>query len=598
MNKKTIKISGMTCAACESRISRKLLNAKGIYKVNVNYVSGIAVIEFDKNIISIDKIIRLIENTGYGVDSVGYADNGKTNYSKALSALIIIFALYVIINHFGLLGVFNSFPTVKEGMGYGMLFVIGILTSLHCIAMCGGINLSQCVPKSTASNNDSKLSSLRPSLLYNLGRIITYTAVGGIVGAVGSVFSFSTAAKGTVQLIAGVFMVIMGLNMLNLFPGLRRLIPRMPRIFSGKIDEQKKDRGPFFVGLLNGFMPCGPLQAMQLYALSTGDPLKGALSMLIFSLGTTPLMFGLGALSSILGRFTKKIATASAVLIVVLGMFMFSYGINLSGFSISAPKTGSNTNTSDVVAASNVAVINNGVQTITTNLSPRSYAPITVQKGIPVIWTIQAGSGSINGCNNSIVIPEYDKSVPLNTGDNVVEFTPSKSGVYPYSCWMGMIRSSITVVDDITAVKTNSEGSTGVESDYKIPVDDVALSKIAGGKQTISMSVDSASFTPSVFIVQKGIETTWSINGIEDKNQSLKFPLYSSVIDVSKGETLVTFTPYKDFDFSTSDNNVFGYVKVVDDIEKVDIDAIKNELKNYKFLITEIPDESALPSCH
>jgi sulfite exporter TauE/SafE len=62
--------------------------------------------------------------------------------------------------------------------------------------------------------------------------------------------------------------------------------PRIPRVFAEKIDKKKDGKGPLYVGLLNGLMPCGPLQAMQLYALSTGDPVKGALSMLVFSLGT------------------------------------------------------------------------------------------------------------------------------------------------------------------------------------------------------------------------------------------------------------------------------------------------------------------------
>jgi len=71
-------------------------------------------------------------------------------------------------------------------------------------------------------------------------------------------------------------------------------------------ERQRGNKGPFTVGLLNGLMPCGPLQAMQIYALSTGNPLKGALSMLLFSLGTVPLMFGLGALGSLLSRRLRK----------------------------------------------------------------------------------------------------------------------------------------------------------------------------------------------------------------------------------------------------------------------------------------------------
>jgi hypothetical protein len=135
------------------------------------------------------------------------------------------------------------------------------------------------------------------------------------------------------KLVAGVFMVIMGINMLGIFPWLRRLNPRMPKFIAARIGMEKaRSNSPLIVGLLNGLMPCGPLQAMQIYALSTGNPFAGALSMFLFSLGTVPLMFGLGALSSVLGRrFTQKVMTVGAVLVVVLGLSMFSQGWTLSG---------------------------------------------------------------------------------------------------------------------------------------------------------------------------------------------------------------------------------------------------------------------------
>lgn len=240
-------------------------------------------------------------------------------------------------------------------------------------------------------------------------------------------------------------MIIMGLNMLNLFPWLRRLNPRMPNFLARQVNGQKKSNSSLYVGLLNGLMPCGPLQAMQLYALSTGDPFKGALSMFLFSAGTVPLMFGLGAISSYISKqFSAKMMTASAVLVVVLGLSMFSSGMSLSGISF-LPLTSAGQSSS--------AVIKDGVQIVTTQLSPGRYEPIKVQKGIPVRWIIQAERSDINGCNNRIIIPKYDKEKRLAPGDNIIEFTPTESGTVPFSCWMGMIRSTITVVDDISAAE-------------------------------------------------------------------------------------------------------------------------------------------------
>ncbi|MBU4541186.1 MULTISPECIES: hypothetical protein [Acetobacterium] len=94
------------------------------------------------------------------------------------------------------------------------------------------------------------------------------------------------------------------------------------------------------------------------------------------------------------------------------------------------------------------ATVSDGVQTVTTTLE-RGYAPIVVQTGIPVKWTITAENGDLSGCNNKMLIRSYGVEQKLNVGENVVEFTPTKSGTIQYSCWMGMVGSTITVVDDI-----------------------------------------------------------------------------------------------------------------------------------------------------
>jgi sulfite exporter TauE/SafE len=323
-----------------------------------------------------------------------------------------------------------------------MLFLIGILTSFHCVAMCGGINLSQCLPQSGAG-------PARSAFLYNLGRVTSYTVIGGLVGALGGVITFSGELRGIVQLIAGVFMVIMGVNMLGIFPALRKLQPRLPAALTARVNREKgQSNSPLVVGLLNGLMPCGPLQAMQLYALSTGSPLAGAASMFLFSLGTVPLMFGLGALSSLLSRkFARKVMTAGAVLVTVLGLTMFSQGAGLSGWSpagLSGLISGA-TVTSEAAAPDGAIV--DGVQIVNSTLAAGGYPKITVRAGVPVKWTIDAPKGTINGCNNRMQIPEYGIEHQFKTGENVIEFTPATTGRFPYSCWMGMIRSSITVIN-------------------------------------------------------------------------------------------------------------------------------------------------------
>ena len=87
------------------------------------------------------------------------------------------------------------------------------------------------------------------------------------------------------------------------------------------------------------------------------------------------------------------------------------------------------------------------MQYITTKVDYGSYESLVVRRGVPVEWTIVVPEGKLNGCNGEIVVPAYDLSVKLHEGENVVSFTPAEAGTVPYSCWMGMIKSSIKVVE-------------------------------------------------------------------------------------------------------------------------------------------------------
>lgn len=89
------------------------------------------------------------------------------------------------------------------------------------------------------------------------------------------------------------------------------------------------------------------------------------------------------------------------------------------------------------------SVLENGVQVVESELTASTYPNIVVKAGTPVRWNLKAPAGTINGCNNRIVIPSLGKEVSLKEGDNIIEFTPQSAGVIQYTCWMGMIRAQI-----------------------------------------------------------------------------------------------------------------------------------------------------------
>ncbi len=95
----------------------------------------------------------------------------------------------------------------------------------------------------------------------------------------------------------------------------------------------------------------------------------------------------------------------------------------------------------------------NGYQIVEIEVKPKSYSPIIVIKDIPVKFNLHAEESNITECNNAIVIPEFDIEMPITPGDNIVEFTPTETGVFPYTCWMDMIKSTITVVDTMEGIQ-------------------------------------------------------------------------------------------------------------------------------------------------
>jgi len=151
-----LDIEGMSCTGCETRIGNALMKIEGVTDVRVSYAAGTAGLAFDESLVSPDRIIDTIEKLDYKVinqrpDSECPKEDGngsgagtvtdKTNIMQLIGIGVILLSLYLIINN--TVG-FNFIPEIDQSMGLGLLFMVGLMTSLHCVAMCGGINLSVC----------------------------------------------------------------------------------------------------------------------------------------------------------------------------------------------------------------------------------------------------------------------------------------------------------------------------------------------------------------------------------------------------------------------------------------------------------------------
>lgn len=423
-----VKIDGIHCVHCENKIKKELLKNRKIKKVDIK--NNIAYISYDGNLENkeiIDSITKIDYITKDEYISHNLNDlNTKIKFREFIIISCLVLLIVLLINKIFGFNIFNIIPKIDNSITYGMLLVTGLLTSIHCISMCGAINLM------ATYNDDNKISIKKP-ILYNLGRVISYTFIGGIVGAIGSVISINESINGIIIILAAILMLLMSLNMLGIIKF------KLPKLFKFKI--RTKQRSSFVIGLLNGLMPCGPLQAMQVYALSTGSFIAGLLSMFLFSVGTVPLMLCVGVIFNLFkGKKRILLNKIASVLILILSLVMLNRGFNTLGLNFS--------NLFNNYGEFTASAIKDDYQEIKIDLTYNNYDDIIVQKDIPVRLVIHVEKKYLTGCNEEIVLSEYKIRKKLVEGDNIIEFTPTKTGTFPMNCWMNMINNTIKVIDN------------------------------------------------------------------------------------------------------------------------------------------------------
>lgn len=423
----TMRIRDMQCHSCEEKLQGRLKTVTGVHKVKASLAKGTLWVEYDPALCTPAAIEAAVREAGYSIGRNGASFTG----------IILIVAAIVLLGEYSTGADIDTMLSAQAS--YFMLFLIGLLTSLHCVGMCGGIMVSQTI------GGGREDPSFRSVLLYHAGRLCSYTTAGFLAGALGSVIAVSLAFKAGITMAAGGFMLLMGLNL----TGFRLSLP-MPGKLRLLCAQRLKTQGAFTIGLLNGLMPCGPLQTMQLYALGTGSAAAGAAALLLFGLGTLPLMLPLGLAAGWLSKHhAGRILKLSGVLVAVLGIIMAGRGMAIAGIQ---PPWASGLS-SQAVAQAPVAKaeIRDGVQVVRIAATEKGYTPnlLIVQKNLPVQWIIEGRQ--LNSCNNEIIVPALQLQQKLRTGETMIEFTPGDSDLR-FSCWMGMIQGIIKVVDDLNTV--------------------------------------------------------------------------------------------------------------------------------------------------
>lgn len=449
LKKFVYQITGMHCANCEILLERRFKEVAGVVKVRLNHVSGQA-----KLLCSVEPSLAMLKELaqaeGYNVSAERRPSNGggvekglaRPNYWQIGGIFLIVAALFFLLRKFDLI------PTlgVSENMSYGFVFVIGLVAAVSsCLAVTGGLILALAARNQQNHPERTGWQKFRPFWHFNLGRLVGYAVFGGLVGALGSVLSLSVAASQIITVIASLAMIVLGINLLRLFPKIGFLHPRLPKFLEHKIhDLQGNDRSwaPFTLGGLTFFLPCGFTQALQLYVLAQGGWLIGSLTMLVFALGTLPSLLSVSALSSFIkGSASKYFIKFAGVLVVLIGLVNFNQVVTVFRGSESAQASGKNPpgQLRQVrLEASNVEIID-GKQIAKMKVVGYEYIPsrFTISPDLPVEWQIDASKAS--GCAQVLVAPVLRlQEILPKSGIKKITFTPGSQKKIAFSCAMGM----------------------------------------------------------------------------------------------------------------------------------------------------------------
>ena len=340
-------------------------------------------------------------------------------------------------------------------MNLWVIFITGLTVGgLTCLAVQGGLLASVITAREEeeVEKGVNKRNPIFPTLIFLITKFISYSLFGFLLGAFGGAIGINQTTQIAMQFIAGLYMIAIGLNLLNVHPIFRYAVIQPPRFLTRKLRSQSKSKdifAPALLGAMTIFIPCGTTLAMEALAISSANPLLGAAIMGTFVLGTSPLFFGIGWLTSILGdNFRTKFLKVAAFGVLYLGLTSINGALVASGSPVSFQSILSSVNSGNQGAKEKKLYSSIPVtQTPEIFVTSKGYSPnvIRVKGGSEV--TLKITSKDAFSCASAFRIPSLGISVNLQPNESrTLTFTPDKPGQIPFSCSMGMYRGVIEVI--------------------------------------------------------------------------------------------------------------------------------------------------------
>ena len=338
------------------------------------------------------------------------------------------------------------------------MLTLGLITSVHCISMCGPMVVTYAVK---GEENGPWYRKLIPNLAYQIAKITSYVIVGLLLGAIGSAFNLD-GIRPYIMLVAGVFMIVMGLGMTGKAPWAAKLTPRPPKFLMQALQRTRRKANedaeagesslatPVTFGLLTGLMPCAPLVAAELAAAATGNVLLGGLAMFAFGLGTSPLMLAFGTASSMLPTDLKKrMMSALAIVVIVFG----GVYLNRAAMRLGSPVTfdtvknyALGTSPGAAASAASYKTGAGGVTEVPLTIENGKFVPAALQIPADKPVRLVVNRKADDACSAQIALPQLGITQNLKPNAiTTVDIPAHSAGQYTLTCGMGMMSGSLTV---------------------------------------------------------------------------------------------------------------------------------------------------------
>ncbi len=325
-------------------------------------------------------------------------------------------------------------------MNLWVIFLTGLTVgSLTCLAVQGGLLASVIAAKEgeEVERGQNKRDSVFPTLAFLTAKLIAYTILGLLLGAFGEVISVSQTTQTMVQFVSGLYMIAVALSLLNVHPIFRYVVIQPPMFLTRKVKSVSKRRdlfAPALLGVMTVFIPCGTTLAMEALAIGSASPFLGAAVMATFVLGTSPLFFGVGWITSVLGdNYREKFLKLAAIAVIYLGISTIYGTFVLAGLETKK----SEKLYSEVPISHSVEI----------NVTANGYSPNYIKVKKDSLVTLTLVGKNTGSCASSFRVPELGVSKNLLPNEiYTFSFTPRKVGKITFTCSMGMYSGTIEVI--------------------------------------------------------------------------------------------------------------------------------------------------------